>query len=361
MRSYILTIEILTPVHIGDSKGRLSPLEFFQDDKAVYIANEKAIAAELVAQGTIDDFIKYVEVKNFPTLDDFLDSIGDAKGNHLRKIAAFRRVLKSSSVRLKNLQPFIVDPVSRQPYIPGSSIKGAIRGAILFSQTYEKQHMFNRALKKKTKNPGKGFDDLLRTKLANKRDGHGDWLRFLQITDAFPNCDNCTEIYGVGIISLNNGGGYHYSAGGAKIFAEMAVKGAKFYARVNFDVEGLKNIAELSKEEPSFSLDKWLEFCSQKSKQIIAADKDFYSRAGLNYLSDELESIANHGANLRIGWGSGLLSTTLALHLSEKNRLRLRELYYKKRFSVHFPQSRKVIIENYKPSLPIGWVKLSLN
>ncbi|GEA18925.1 type III-A CRISPR-associated RAMP protein Csm5 [Moorella sp. E306M] len=368
MKTYNLIIEVLSPVHIGDARGRLSALEFFQDRQAVYLVNEKAWAKKLAAMQGIDDFVRYVERESFPSLEKFLEGLGASRANPLRQGTFLRRIAKGEPLWLSNFQPFISDSASRQPYIPGSSLKGAIRSALLFylaGKSRDKAAIISRALQRRLKQPGEGFDNLLRASLPEKkgtrRSPNSDWLRALQITDAYPLNNDCTEVREARVISLNEGRGYHFGAREARLFVEVVKPGTRFKARLKLDQHTWDILHEASGEKPSFVLEKWLELGRDKSRQVLDKEKELFRQAGLTGIVEELDQIAARGANLRLGWGTGLLNTSLALHLSPEERRALRETYFSRRRHPEFPQSRKVVTKGGQPAATLGWLKLTLS
>ncbi|WP_338835354.1 type III-A CRISPR-associated RAMP protein Csm5 [Neomoorella thermoacetica] len=368
MKTYDLLIEVLSPVHIGDAHGRLSALEFFQDRHAVYLVNEKAWAKKLATMQGIDDFVRYVERESFPSLDRFLDGLGSSRANNLRQGTFLRRIAKGEPLHLSNFQPFITDTASRQPYIPGSSLKGAIRGALLFflaGKSRDKEAIKSRALQRKLKQPGEGLDNLLRASLPGRngtwRSPNSDWLRSLQVTDAYPESDDCTEMREVRIISLNEGGGYHFGAREARLFVEVVKPGTRFNARLKLDQQTWNILKEASGEKPPFALENLIELSRDKCQHVLNKEKELFRQAGLQGIVAELDQIAAQGANLRLGWGTGLLNTSLALHFSPEERRALRETYFPRRRHPEFPQSRKVVMKGGQPAASFGWLRLTLS
>jgi CRISPR-associated protein Csm5 len=368
MKVFNLTLETLTPVHIGDSRGGLSGLDFFQDGQAVYLVNQKSWAKNLQSSGSVDEFVDYVAKTNFPALDDYLKIIGETRANHLRRMTPLRCIPKGEPLRLTNLHTLITDPLSKQPYFPGSSLKGAVRGALLYflvGSSKKTAEIKDRVLRKTgskwmRKRAGEHFDDLFQAGRKLDR-SHSDFLRFLGVADAYSLQNECSKVREIKIISLNEERGYHYSAGGRPLFVETIDPGTKFKVQVRYDQMGLDIFCKHYKVQPPIDFAKWLELIPAKCLQLLEVEKNYFNRAGLEDIVKSLEIIESQGANLRLGWGSGLLGTAQVLHFSPEERRKLRSLFFQKRRHPAFPQSRKVVMYKGKPISTLGWVKVAID
>jgi CRISPR-associated protein Csm5 len=130
MANYEITIEALSPIHVGGSQGRLTSLDFWQDENYVYLVSESRLAEILSRLGKIDDFVNFVKKGQRITLDDYLKQT-NLKGKTSHKIVS-RRIKKGEPEKCSNIMPFITDGASGEPYLPASSVKGALRGAMLY-------------------------------------------------------------------------------------------------------------------------------------------------------------------------------------------------------------------------------------
>ena len=67
-------------------------------------------------------------------------------------------------------------------------------------------------------------------------------------------------------------------------------------------------------------------------------------------------------ATLRVGWGTGMLGTTLSLLLDEPTRVELRNTVISDGNHVRprpAPKSRRFILDNQQPIYPLGWIELA--
>lgn len=369
MVNYDVTIETLSPIHIGSAFGQLTSLEFWQDKNYIYLVDVRKFTEALFNIGMIDNFVKYVKEESYPTLDNYLQS-------HLNNVSmsdfVARRIKKFDHKTFSNVMPFIADQASGEPYLPASSIKGALRGAMLYRISKNSRELgkikeiIDDPTKKdrRNKNPGRELDEIIRAQLPddrNRKSPHGDWFRALRLTDAYPSQKDITEVQTVKVVSLNPESGYHYGARNANLYVEVVPSGIKFKCRLTYDEELCQLLTELSRQEPPLDLQKWLEFSHNKCADILKAEREFFQLAGLDHLVQELNKIENDGTNMRVGWGSGLLSLSLDLHFSKEERIKIRDIWFKSCNNSTFPKSRKVIIVNDQPAHTFGWVKVTVN
>lgn len=173
-------IEAITPVHIG-SGNLLAPNTDYiarrnkEGEIYIRILDEKKIL-QLIGEENVQNWVSCIErkedcaemVKRYaPTsmLNDFTT----------RRMQLFSKTIASTDTLKETLH----DGMGR-PYIPGSSIKGAIRTAILSELAKEENGLEKLSVNKK----GKPDGDILERKLFGN-DAKSDIFRFLQIGDAY--------------------------------------------------------------------------------------------------------------------------------------------------------------------------------
>ncbi len=138
MRYYNLILETIGPVHIG-SGTEISKKECLYDtnNKKIYVMDEKMMFTRILALGKQDRFERYLLDSRQNNLFDFINE------NHISpeeyKSWAAYVLDDDSAVKVKNtrkngggsdnVQAFMKDAYG-YPYIPGSSLKGALRTII---------------------------------------------------------------------------------------------------------------------------------------------------------------------------------------------------------------------------------------
>jgi len=121
--TYKLQLETLSPIHIGAGQEKYwqRGLDYYYKDKKVYILNQKKILLNLSPQERSNFNTKVSTGKGVEFLDLFFSK------NNLIDYSDF--VYESSIPPQDDIRTHIRNGMGK-PYIPGSSLKGAIRSAI---------------------------------------------------------------------------------------------------------------------------------------------------------------------------------------------------------------------------------------
>lgn len=185
-----ITIKTLTPVHIG------SGIEYSGNAGYLYFEQERTVA--LIDEAKILDIIG---VENLHIWINFIEHRADNFLSYLRQL---RPQLKPEEVSLRimplkgNLTPMFSNTLREhihgglgRPYLPGSSLKGAIRTAVLADRLMglfrdngiTSEYLINKQSRIK--------DTVLQQKIFGN-DPNSDWFRMLQVGDCyFP--EGCTH------------------------------------------------------------------------------------------------------------------------------------------------------------------------
>ena len=191
-----LTLETVSPVFIGSStQERLSKKETVSlpQDGMVLIPDLDQLIRVLNEKGALDAFEQYLtNERDTRTLREFLQAQSIMVSASAPWVQYHLRCSSGDIRNINTLSRFIKDQQGR-PYIPGASIKGAIRTALLALLGTEKT--FLSAKETAAQNPNqrwpKGEEYPLRTLKLDDRDGKqtdaiNDLLRSLQISDSAP-------------------------------------------------------------------------------------------------------------------------------------------------------------------------------
>ncbi|HEY8401190.1 MAG TPA: type III-A CRISPR-associated RAMP protein Csm5, partial [Cytophagaceae bacterium] len=195
MKRYV-KLTVLSPVYIGDDKGQRSPLEYYLEQGAyVHVISEDKLIRALKECNKLNDFMSYLERETSPNMNRFFQQLAGQQNFVLRK--ATERKIKTKVSHLSNLRLHMVDPVTAEPYIPATSIKGSLRLALLYCLASRNVEAFRNKVKdamedrRNQREPGRNLDAYYfqRYDIApNSRSNIGtrnDLLRMLKISDAF--------------------------------------------------------------------------------------------------------------------------------------------------------------------------------
>ncbi len=131
-----LNIRTLTPLHIGDDKGKtLSPYAdyvFSPDGRYLHYLNLKKIEQAVMRAGALEEYVELIQSMDNNRSDlDLRRFLTDRLKCPLDEVTAIRVPCKG----LKADSKIPIIPIVKNagnPYLPGSSLKGALRTAILY-------------------------------------------------------------------------------------------------------------------------------------------------------------------------------------------------------------------------------------
>nr|WP_302433115.1 type III-A CRISPR-associated RAMP protein Csm5 [Methanobrevibacter smithii] len=355
--SYDLRLTTLSPIHIGSGKS-YSCCEF--------------VPAKAKSKGQIVKIIKRVNLTNYYSSlsDDRKDTFLASLTNSNFELKQFDKKIKKDFVRYQCIDNSYVDSfenvqehikTSDKLYIPGSSIKGAIRTAIFYDLLTEED----------MDKIGKGYNDYLYDNLLRKHfssgfgnDAQNNIFRFMQVTDT--TTTNIPKIEQVLVVMATNKGRkkYYYSKHG-KTYLETIGANKKFKSRLTttFDSNIYRKL-KLEDKSEILDLNYLKDVLFKFSRDLIYYEMDFADKYDIDYLSKFYENLNKKNTVdaplLKIGAGSGLMATSIAMKLKEYNPLsfeRVRKSFSGRNYEFEFPKSRKVT----KQKKPFGWVKLEFN
>lgn len=361
-KTFRLTITTLTPLHIGTGNHLLRDFDYVTRDGKTWVVNEEALADLLIDYE--DDLAKMAAGRPVSELLRPSDYQADSP--------LFRYVLPGEPRSEKPgsvLQEQIKDPWDR-PYIPGSSLKGALRTA-LFYAGYEQ-----RKLQFKVSDLGNSAkfaaQTLERNVFANnvspgKAPNH-DLLRALQISDSVPDDQKRLQI--VNITVSKNG-----QSSGSPIELEAIPPSITFEMTLTLDGYLLNDQTRRNVGYEDDQL-KWMRRISQVinywTQQRLATEmalkryfnwSEGFQRVIQYYEQDQLQK---DEFILQLGWGGGWDSKTLGKHLTDNQPEFARlvndsgfEMLRKGKFAEGdmYPKTRRAVVTpKMRPVSLLGWI-----
>lgn len=365
-----MKLETLTSLHIGsgDMLQKDSDFVFGKDAKeqsVVYVINPRKVLA-LIGEENVDAWT--VAIENGRSTEDIV------------KLYAPKATITDYSLHTidmkmsrpaQQIKEFIRDGFDR-PYIPGSSIKGAIRTAVLASIAATMNEV---ELTQTTKNYGKITAKALEAKVFGKNPNH-DVFRYVLVGDAFATGYR-TAVYNM--VNINERTEKSYWDTSKQMATEVLLSGTE----VDFSLV-LKQPERRPKDMPAApkalcSIDALLDVINNHTETLLtkeinifeSKDVDTLSEKKVNSYIEQLKDLLNivnackgtHSAIMRMGHGSGWRFMTGAWleRLSDDdfekvvNEARLNNI--EKYSEYDFPKSRRLeegLCE------PLGFVKLTL-
>lgn len=365
-------IKVLSPVHIGSGEK--------------YTASEYVKSKAKTKRGKILDTIKRMDVSNyFLSLDDdkkdeFLRDLSNPNFNLKEfddKIPNTYMKYRSINKSKKDISPTqeITEAIKtlNELYIPGSSIKGAIKSTILY---YTLDDLIGYIASDVVRNNG-SVDNRKYTTFMNRiftsrrapTPAQGDIMKFLQVSDS-------TTVKSPTIFDV------------ATVMASFRMSHNEFYTRNrntreptlsfletidrdnklsfdmnnNYDYSVFKKLG-LEDKKHLIDIDNIKKSAFIFSKALINHELDFAEDYNIDYLSKFYSKLEKYNSMetplLRVGGGSGFLSTTVGLKIKKYDEMlydKIRDGTRGKTYNYSFPKSRKI---TQVGGMPLGWVQLS--
>jgi len=405
-------IKLLSPLHIGNG-NELKLVDFYLDDDKKLI---KRIDSNKFISYCFENGINLMEKLNkrhYKTDRDFsITKFMDAKGIDPDGFTSYE-VPAIIEKRERESEFAVKEHVKcGGAYIPGSSIKGAIRTALMWAFLNERDNVnvlfdelddwlrergkidpkvldpfggggANDWLRKRGKIDLKKIDDRISQKVFGN-DAHHDIFRALRISDTSPIGMEHLEVSEIKIV-------------GNPQDIPVYVENLKTGTEATFDLYLDENLLNTEKKELDFDfknhklrgymhVNRICDICNAFSKKVVEEHLRYQWE---NYdcestidkfemLRSEVMGCDDNETIMHIGWGGGWYSTTVGLLVEDhpkfttgaggnlRNwRLRKDTLRYKfklgrnpqtNRYASRFPKTRRITIEGE----PIGWVKITV-
>lgn len=392
-----LRIETLSALHIGTGE-QLGAKNYARQGQQLFVAKpEKVLALVRLSPQVESAFLAFCE-DGQQTLTDFLQqqrvSFGDITAYRVRATGQVGRLI-----------PVFIKTPEGKSYIPGSSLKGAVRSALFRGGVISDNAIRNAAAKaarddlnqiSRQRNPSlsrwrkKIGTDVERTFFG--KDEHHDLMRCLQFGDstALEPTELCiaeVRVLSIGASSdLRPARDPHRSDREMRpVTPEVLPKGVEVICPFTFNLYLLSSTSPVNRlgfcQKAEF-IKAWLAGCNRAAQDLIEQEIEFFTRHRFEgkqqiaqwyeTLGKQLQQIQRAGNQclLHIAWGSGWDAKTITDQFDDnlfddvRRTLRLNvgqprgsnTLLPKK----DSPKSRKVVFENGQPQEPIGWVKVTL-
>lgn len=407
----VRTIKLTSPLlRIGGAVQTLSPFEYVQSGDRVYIPHADLLARELYNRGHLHDYIDLINDRQSiePLLKNvFGDDWATLKTQDDRSIFP-TQLQKWTDKPITDLRPMIRNGLG-QLYIPGSSIKGAIRTAIAYYLVKHgnkfntpkaqqpsaleleiRSRMQDRDFKRKQ---GSLDDRILIDPLFTdykltyqgrendpKQGPNTDFMRAIKVSDAAPLLPKIlksktgkTRQDNVGIAAEVNVSS-HFQDNKAKyratIYAEM-VQNANTTFTIRLDREMLSWFEhQQGMKLPFNSIEDILKICQEFSQDQWDEEHDYWANISNNLHQghqldfDDIRDLYEPKTcpyQLRLGWGTGLNGTTIGLLLPNDLRRELRDCCGIAAPDFEAPKSRRTVANSSgELKYPLGWTKLEM-
>ncbi len=400
MANIKMTLTTISPIHIGCDPQQLSANEFVAKGKYCYVIDRSKFSALLVKENLRSQFSDAIRKEKAKfRLDAFLKDYISLDDALLESISSYRMEAQAQ-IDFTNPSPFIRDALYN-PYIPGTSIKGAIRTAIMFS-IFEKmrQREGTQYPQKLVSYVEKRLEQINNAPDWQKRKGwfkssqkqsfaeslsneifqhynistsqryfgpHTDIMRALKVSDSITPVDGLI-VEQVMLMSTRRNE-TPYNKNDTILCVECLPEDQTVSFTLTVDENILKHFQKNAREPLPFN-------SAGDILQIIADFAERQWRTDSDYLfslpnSRDVDLNDSRGfydqqdiPNFRFGWGTGLLGTTVDLLLPPELRKEIRNTLFVNRDDDEAPKSRRLIVsDEHKPywaDVPLGWCEIKV-
>jgi CRISPR-associated protein Csm5 len=351
-----LILETLSPIHIGSGE-KYSSSEFFYNSNRIFRLDINKIYS-ILNQKDKDIFLDYLENPNF-RLGDFL------KGKDI-SISE----LKLYSLKYNGSAPYeITEHIKTgfNGFVPGSSLKGAIRTAIFIAFMGDNEvkkigEIFNIQNFRQRNNEIKDFVDKFLSSGGNKS-SYSDLMRFVQISDFIPVKDLC--VYNIQSLEAeedNKWKWYRRNGRVVQTYLETIAAGERLEGDIHFTYnEQMHKSLGLRGKEDIIDIIEIKRLIHSFSNAIINNEIAFSERYDIDFLLEFYEKLKKINTEdspvIKLGQGSGYLATTIGLELKKNPDVfeEVRKSLRGRSYSFEFPKTRRIVKEE---QMPLGWCRI---
>jgi len=400
-------VEILTPLHIGTGNSLKYDYDYLIENGKVLVVDQHSLLQQLMTQ----DFETLKEsTATITKLSELKPILGTLEQGAAYQLAPFSKA--SSLPKGIEIRAQIKDAFFR-PYLPGSSIKGAIRTALLAEMIKEKGLVaIKKFLPEEVKNE-KGKKDEERKKKASlpaksaasklvnyffsgehvppNKVPNFDFLRAFHISDALFETHHLgiTDVRWLNIDSWGDSSKPKWknmsssrndeSSKRNKPFKDWQQASGIFAESLLPATTGLLTwqvdefLLNDKKAQQVLNWPKLLDFSTFErlrdllnahAKERLLEEKAFFDEYGVREASVQCQKLLQHlgeeseACYLQVGWGNGWRGMT-GDWMDEAIEKDMRDLYQLGKAGVKiFPKTRRLIVSQGSPCLPFGWIRI---
>lgn len=369
-----VTVETLSPLHIGSGQELLLGYDIVKHRGHTYRVDEERLFEKKMGadQETVDHLLAGAKLQDLLEPADYEDR------------ALFRYVMPGIPQGDERSSPTkeIIKDAHDRAYLPGSSLKGALRTVLFWGlMTRSDRPLEWASLRRQRSWASQPWEQA-----ALGGDPNHDVLRALQVSDSAP-LDSPGDHLAVRTARVhptsNRPSPYGMGGGGIPINVEAVEPGAVFFTRIMLDEYLLSGDAARklrwheSRRQQYHCL---VALANERARERLEAERAFYG-ANARGRSDMaashcetwlrlLDQLADNECLLQVGWGGGWESKTLGRGVLGIDDNSFEALLVRYRMTKErdrqpgnpFPRTRALLLnEANTPAWPLGWVRVRLD
>ncbi len=360
MTSYQLTITTRSPLHIGAGGPDLRKgIDFVGIGRSIYVFDTARVLDYLVSgaddeAAMLDKVTRTVNLASFLTERDFREH---------PDLALYRL---SGATSVSEVRP-LLKTYDARPYMPGSSLKGAIRTALIDTALLAREELPDwRKLGDRDKYAAQELErDVTGRGERPAQAPNYDLFRTIRIADSAPGERTW--------LSLSNIAVWPAGEQGIPIDIETIDAGSVFTSTLSIDEYLFSHhAAQLNFASRRPLIDGLADACRTNAEARIAHERGFFVERDVkpmirfyDELHTRLQALPPNAWLIQVGWGAGWDSKTIARTLRHHNQVagvvRRYGLDRGKGRGGSFPATRHVVIDQRNTPLePMGWVEVRM-
>lgn len=365
-KTYRLTIQTITALHIGTGKTLIRDYDYVTQGNQTFVVNEEALAGALYDRKSAN-------------------LIGDRAGTGLKVLfpqsydassPVFRYVLNgvpTSTTAGSEVQEQIKDMYDC-PYIPGSSLKGAIRTALLYELFRKRKKPFSMSELGDAKAK---FAALTYEKALFGKDPYHDVMRAMHVADSTPATQDALLLINASVVQRGKPE--------TPINLEAVKPNTTFNTTLAIDTHLLAQQDKEAEihwtEDQKAALHNFAKLVNRFTAKRLENDRRERTGKWKKKHQEIVDFLASYGEEsgmaenqfvLQLGWGGGWTSKTLADHLTkqEDEFVKLVERHQLKRGGGRnklsfrkgdmFPSSARVRTHGDELLYELGWILVTV-
>ncbi len=344
-------LKVITPLAITNGNKLLKNFDFFIDKNNINVINFDKLLSKL-SEEKLYTITSYLETNpNELNLEQFI-----SEPNEIIKYSiGYYNLLDNRPVN--EITEHIKNYISHNGelvwgvYIPGSSIKGAIRTAILYSIIEKKQQEYQQFISGKNykyKEVSRFESEMLDLNLNHRNLNHRiKSLSYLKVSDS--NILDSSKVLFVKNVTLL------FSSRKINEFMELIKENTEFEISISLDIDKLgsylkqNNITNYDYQSITQEIRNYMESLYKFSKDLIEYEKNYFKSKHLNSVYIKYEKLEKLNTKetplIRLGKNTGKLSKTFLLRNKDQK-------------NILFPKTRRVVVEGREDYTPLGWIQL---
>lgn len=380
-RNFTAHIELLSNVHIGTGTNLVADLDWLaHTDGNVYFADNHVIMNTVLDRALANgqDELAVVNAITGMTLRDLVDA-GWLTQTDFRSTGKLFRYQLRGKPATRDIHEQIKD-IEGRPYLPGSSVKGALRTILAVAAANEKQPSLEQLKHSRTWAAQPVEQELFGS------DPNHDLFRILQVSDSQPvDATTALRLRRVHIYPTASQSERGNSRG-LDLDMEMLVQGTKFTIPIHMPLELITQRDNAFDARRRAELESWRSHRQLLQRlaaygrihagQLLIEETTYFQqrqdvpvvRLFYNQLADRFTQLEKNQFLVTLGWGTGWHTKTLGDYLKRDPAQfdQLVERYKLDPTGHHnpgdrFPKSRHLLrSDSGEPGNPLGWALVTL-